>query len=149
MSRLPSALLFVCTFNTVRSPMAEALTKRLVGQRAFVDSVGVRPGTRDPFVTTVMDELGLDLSRHRPKIFDDLEDAYFDLVVTLSPEAHHRALEMTRTMACDVEFWPTFDPTAVEGSREIVLDAYRGVRDGLEQRIHQRFAAGQKPGRGS
>ncbi|HLY55567.1 MAG TPA: arsenate reductase ArsC [Stellaceae bacterium] len=146
MSRLPSALLFVCTFNTVRSPMAEALTKRLVGQRAFVDSVGVRPGEADPFVVTVMEEVGLDLRRHRPKTFDDLEDAYFDLVITLSPEAHHRALEMTRSMACDVEFWPTFDPTAVEGSREAMLEAYRGVRDGLAGRIADRFPARAKAG---
>jgi protein-tyrosine-phosphatase len=148
-ARLPSALLFACTFNTVRSPMAEALTKRLQGQRIFVDSVGVRTAPLDPFVETVMDEIGLDLTRHRPKSFDDLEDAYFDLVISLSPEAHHKALEMTRTMACDVEFWPTFDPTAVEGSREAVLDAYRGVRDGLARRIAERFPARGKPGKES
>jgi protein-tyrosine phosphatase len=146
-SRLPSALLFACTFNTVRSPMAEALMKRLHGDHVFIDSVGVRPGRLDPFMVSVMDETGVDMKKHRPKTFDDLEDAYFDLVITLSPEAHHSALEMTRTMACDVEFWPTFDPTAVEGSREIMLDAYRGVRDKLQQRIVERFPPPAKPGR--
>ena len=140
MSRLPSAMLFVCTFNTVRSPMAEALAKRLVGRKVFIDSVGVRPGGRDPFVEAVMDEIGLDVSHHRPKTFDDLEDAFFDLVVTLSPEAHHRALEMTRAMACDVEFWPTNDATAVDGSRDTRLDAYREVRDTLLRRITERFS---------
>ncbi len=139
MSGLPSALLFACTNNIVRSPMAEALMKRLHGQKIFIDSVGLRRGDRDPFVEAVMQEAGLDLSRHRPKLFDELEDDFFDLVVTLSPEAHHRALEMTRTMACEVEFWPTFDPTAVEGSREAMLDAYRGVRDTLARRIAERF----------
>jgi protein-tyrosine-phosphatase len=139
MSRLPSALLFACTFNTVRSPMAEALTKRLVGNRVFVDSVGVRPGSRDPFVQAVMNEVGIDLGRHRPKTFDDLEDDYFDLVITLSPEAHHKALEMTRSMACDVEFWPMPDATAVEGSRDAMLQAYREVRDRIQKRLLARF----------
>jgi len=137
--RLPSALLFACTFNTVRSPMAEALAKRLFGHRVFVDSVGVRPGSLDPFVQIVMEEAGIDLGRHKPKLFDDLEDAYFDLIVTLSPEAHHTALEMTRSMACDVEFWPMPDATAVEGSRDVMLAAYRDVRDRIERRMLQRF----------
>jgi protein-tyrosine-phosphatase len=144
LARLPSALLFACTMNSVRSPMAEALMKQLHGDRVFIDSVGVRPGESDPFAAAVMEEIGVDMRRHRPKTFDDLEDDYFDLVITLSPEAHHRALEMTRTMACDVEFWPTFDPTAVEGSREILLDAYRGVREVLARRIEARFPSRPK-----
>jgi protein-tyrosine-phosphatase len=137
--RLPGAVLFACTFNTVRSPMAESLLKGIHGQRIYVDSVGIKPGTLDPFVVAVMDEIGHDLSHHRPKRFDDLEDESYDLVVTLSPEAHHRALELTRTMACEVEFWPTLDATAVEGSREVMLNAYREVRDSLRQRILARF----------
>jgi protein-tyrosine-phosphatase len=139
MARLPSALLFACSLNSVRSPIAEALMKQLHGDRVFVDSVGVRVGEADPFVAAVMAELGFDVARHRPKSFDELDDDYFDLVITLSPEAHHQALEMTRTMACEVEYWPTFDPTAVEGSREIRLDAYRSVRDTLHRRILARF----------
>jgi protein-tyrosine-phosphatase len=86
-----------------------------------------------------MEELGLDLSRHRPLTFEDLDDGYFDLVVTLAPEAHHRALELTRTSAVEVEYWPTFDATAAAGSRDQILDAYRGVRDGLARRIRERF----------
>jgi protein-tyrosine-phosphatase len=113
--------------------------KQLHGDRVFVDSVGVRVGEPDPFVAAVMAEHGIDVARHRPKSFDELDDDYFDLVITLSPEAHHQALEMTRTMACEVEYWPTFDPTAVEGSREILLDAYRSVRDTLHRRILARF----------
>ncbi len=139
MVRLPSAVLYACSHNAIRSPMTEALAKRLHGSRLFIDSVGVRAGERDPFVDAMMAEVGIEMARHRAKSFDELEDDYFDLVVSLSPEAHHRALEMTRTMACEVEFWPTFDPTAVEGSREIRLDAYRGVRDALRRRIEARF----------
>jgi len=137
---LPSAILFACSMNSVRSPMAEAIMKHLHGQRIFVDSVGVRPGEHDPFVDAVMDEIGIDISRHRVKIFEQLDDDYFDLIITLSPEAHHKALEMTRTMACDVEYWPTYDATAVDGSRETKLDAYRDVRDALLRRITERFA---------
>lgn len=140
MAVLPSAILFACSMNSVRSPMAEAIMKHLHGQRIFVDSVGVRAGEHDPFVDAVMDEIGIDITKHRVKIFDQLDDDYFDLIITLSPEAHHKALEMTRTMACDVEYWPTNDATAVDGSRETKLNAYRDVRDMLLRRITERFS---------
>jgi protein-tyrosine-phosphatase len=142
MRRLPSAILFACSRNAVRSPMAEAVMKLLHGRSIYIDSAGVRAGETDPFMVAVLDEIGIDRTKHRAKSFDDLDDDYFDLIVTLSPEAHHRALEMTRTMACDVEYWPTADPTAVEGNRETRLDAYRAVRDGLIERIKARFPAG-------
>jgi len=145
MADLPEAVLFACTQNSVRSPMAEALLKHLLGHRIYVDSVGVRSRDVDPFVLEVMDELGIDLSRHRPKTFDDLEDTSFDLIVSLSPEAQHQAVELTRTMACDVEFWNTFDPSLVEGNRETRLQAYRDVRDQLKRRIEERFTLDLKP----
>ncbi len=136
----PAAILFSCTRNSVRSAIAEGLLKHFHGRRIFVDSVGVRADAEvDPFAVAVMEELGIDLTRHKPKSFDDLEDESFDLVVSLSPEAQHKAVEMTRHMACDVEYWPTFDPTMVEGAREERLDAYRKVRDGLMKRILERF----------
>jgi protein-tyrosine-phosphatase len=137
---LPGAVLFACTQNAVRSPMAAALMRHLYGRFVFIDSVGVRSGEADAFAVEAMDEFGIAMAAHKPKRFEDLEDASFDLIVTLSPEAHHRAMELTRTMAVDVEYWPTFDPTAIEGSRAQRLDAYRGVRDELLQRIGQRFA---------
>jgi len=142
MPGLPSAVLFACSMNSVRSPMAAAIMKHFHGQHIYVESAGVRAGPLDPFMVAVMDEIGIDLTRHHAKSFDELEDDYFDLIVTLSPEAHHGALEMTRTMACDVEFWPTLDSTAVEGSRDAILDAYRDVRDSLMQRINARFPMG-------
>ena len=136
----PSAVLFACTMNAVRSPMAEGLLKALAGTRVYVDSCGVRGGELDPFVIEVMQEIGIDMGRHRPKSFDQLEDGFFDLIVSLSPEAQHRAIEMTRTMACDIDYWPTLDATVVEGSLEARLDAYRAVRDSLAKRIRARFA---------
>jgi protein-tyrosine-phosphatase len=138
-AELPKAVLFACSMNAVRSPMAEAILKHLAGKRVFVDSVGVRHGDLDAFAVAVMDEIGIDLSRHRPKEFADLHDTSFDVVISLAPEAHHQALEMTRTMAIDAEYWPTLDPTAAAGSREQILDAYRALRDGLFQRIKLRF----------
>ena len=139
MSALPTAVLFACTMNAVRSPMAEAILKHLHGHRVYVDSVGTRAGDLDGFAVAVMDEIGIDISRHRPKTFDDLEDDSFDEVISLSPEAQHKAVDMTRVMACEVVFWNTFDPTVIDGGRETRLDAYRQVRDQLIQRIRQRF----------
>ena len=144
MARLPGSVLFACTHNAVRSPMAEGILKHFHGNRVYVDSVGVRPDELDPFALAVMDEIGIDISRHRAKAFEDLEDTSYDLVLSLSPEAQHKAVELTRTMACDVEFWPMLDPTAVEGSREVRLDAYRQVRDVLMRRILERFPMSPK-----
>jgi len=142
MARSPSSVLFACTLNSIRSPMAAALMKHLHGRRIYVDSVGVRAAEINPFAVAVMEEIGIDIAKHQPKTFDELEDTSFDLVISLSPEAQHSAVELTRTMACDVEFWPTHDPTAVEGSREEMLDAFRLVRDHLRQRILARFPLG-------
>jgi protein-tyrosine-phosphatase len=144
MAALPGSVLFACTQNAIRSPMAEAIMKHLHGHRVFVDSVGVRAMPVDLFAVRVMDEIGIDIARHKAKTFDDLEDTSFDLVVTLSPEAQHRAVEMTRTMACDVEFWNTLDPSAIEGSQSVILDAYRQVRDTLLARIKNRFDSGPR-----
>ena len=139
MGDLPGSVLFSCTQNALRSPMAEAMLKHLHGRQIYVDSAGVRAGPLDEFAVAVMDELGIDITRHKAKTFDDLEDGSFDVVISLSPEAQHRAVEMTRTMAAEVEFWNTFDPSVVEGSRETRLEAYRQVRDQLMKRILQRF----------
>lgn len=137
--RLPGAILFVCGMNAIRSPMAEALARRLLPSGTYVASAGVRAGDRDPFVDIVLDEVDLTLGRRQPQTLDELEDDYFDLVVTLSPEAHHAALELTRTMAVDVLYWPMPDPTVATGSRDQVLSAYREVRDRLKRLIEERF----------
>ena len=141
----PGSVLFACTSNAIRSPMAEAIAKHLFGRSIYFDSVGLRKGEPDPFAVQVLDEIGIDISRHKAKSFDDLEDSSFDLIVTLSPEAQHRAVDMTRTMACEVEYWQTLDPSAIEGSREARLEAYRLVRDGLLRRIRERFGAVPAP----
>jgi protein-tyrosine-phosphatase len=145
MAELPGSVLFACTTNAVRSPMAEGLMKSLFGHLVYVDSVGVRGAEIDPFAVAVMDEIGIDLSRHSPMNFDDLEDTSFDLVISLSPQTQHHAVELTRTMACEVEYWPTFDATLIVGNRETRLAAYREVRDGLMDRIKNRFAQAPTP----
>jgi protein-tyrosine-phosphatase len=136
---LPSAVLFACTLNAIRSPMAAALMQHFYGHSVYVASCGVKAGDPDPFIPAVLDEIGIDLGKHRPQSFAELEDTSFDVVVSLSPEAHHQALEMTRTQAIEAEYWPTLDPSAVSGSREQIMDAYRQVRDGLVKRIRARF----------
>ena len=138
----PQAVLFACGLNSVRSPMAAALFKQLFGRSSYVGSAGVRTAEVDPFAVVAMDEIGLDIAKHRPMTFEQLDDwegLNFDLIVTLSPEAHHKALELTRTLAADVEYWPTPDPTLASGNREQQLDAYREVRDQLLARIKTRF----------
>jgi protein-tyrosine-phosphatase len=140
----PQAVLFACGYNAVRSPMAAALCRQMFGVPLYVASAGVRKGERDPFAVSVMDEIGIDIAEHEPMTIeelDDLEGLNFDLIVTLSPEAHHRALVLTHRIAADVEYWPTADPTAIEGNREQRLEAYREVRDQLGRRIRSRFAA--------
>ena len=139
----PLAVLFACGFNSVRSPIAAGLFAQLFGRAIYVGSAGVRKGELDPFAVAVMAEIGVDISRHKPITFeelDDLEGLNFDLIITLSPEAHHRALELTRVSAADVEYWPTADPTDTDGSREQRLDAYRAVRDQLMKKLRERFA---------
>ena len=138
---LPGAVLFVCTMNSVRSPMAAAILRHLAGRRVYVASAGVRAGGPDAFAAAVMEEIGIDITQHTPHTLRDLYDTSFDLIVTLSPEAHHQALELTRTMAVEVEYWPTFDATGMIGyaSREQILQVYRDVRDQLFARIKRRF----------
>ena len=141
--RNPQSVLFACGMNSVRSPMAESLLQHMFPQRLYVRSAGARKGELDPFAVAVMAELGQDISAHKPMTFEELDDwegLNFDLIITLSPEAHHKALELTRTMAADVEYWPTHDPTGEEGSRDQKLAAYREVLDGLLMRIRKRFA---------
>src|SRR3954469_14842115 len=145
-ARAPQAVLFACGQNSVRSPMAESLLRQMFPKALHVRSAGVKRGELDAFAVAVMAELGQDISKHKTKTFEDLEDwegLNFDLIVTLSPEAHHKALELTRTVAAEVEYWPTPDPTGADGNREQKLGAYREVCDGLFARIRKRFA---KPG---
>ncbi len=138
------SVLFMCNYNAVRSPAAEAIARHYFGKSIYVQSAGVRQGEPiDPFMVAALDEIGIDASRHRPRTVEELEDwegLNFDLIITLSPEAHHRALELTHTLAADVEYWPTPDPTLVQdGTREQRLDGYRDVRDGLTAKIKQRL----------
>ena len=142
-AKRPLAVLFACGVNAIRSPIAAGLFAQMFGRGIYVGSAGVRKGELDPFAVAVMAELDIDISRHKPVTFEELDDwegLNYDLIITLAPEAHHRALELTRTSGAEVEYWPTPDPTVVEGSREQQLDAYRQVRDQLMARIRERFA---------
>ncbi|MFK0161773.1 low molecular weight phosphatase family protein [Rhizobium sp. NPDC090279] len=135
----PGAILFMCGLNAIRSPMAEAMARSMLPQGTYIASAGVRAGERNPFVDVVLGEIGLSLGRRQPQTLEELEDDFFDIIITLSPEAHHAALELTRANAIDVIYWPTMDPSATDGTREQVLDAYRGVRDYLLGLIESRL----------
>lgn len=136
------SVLFMCAQNQVRSPLAEALAKHFFSKSIYVQSAGVRKGEVDGFMIAALDELGIDAKKHKPKTIGELEEwegLNFDLIITLSPEAHHKALNLTRAISADVEYWPMPDPTLVQGSREQVLEAYRDVRDALMKRIRARL----------
>lgn len=144
-SELPARVLFACNLNSIRSPMAEGIAKHYFGHRAFFDSTGVRTGDVNGFAVAALDEIGIDISNHTPKSFGDLEDAEYDLVISLTPEAQHQAVELTRTMSCDLEYWPTADPADVSGSRDTIMEAFRSIRDTLEERIKERFTIDKAP----
>lgn len=142
---LPGSVLFVCTMNAVRSPIAAAILRHLAGRRCYVASAGVKAGEVDGFAIASMEEIGVDIAAHTPHTLDDLHDTSFDLIISLSPEAHHQALELTRTMAVDVEYWPTLDPSVTQGSRDQILSAYGALRDSLFERIKTRFGLSGTP----
>ena len=143
MDDLPSSVLFACTMNAIRSVMAEGILKKLHGDRIYVDSVGVRAGGQDGYMIEVMDEIDIDLSSHTSKTFDSLEDTSFDMIISLSPEAQHAAVELTRWMSCEVVYWPTFDPDAIRGRRESRLVGFRQIRDALYNKIVAKFPPDQ------
>jgi protein-tyrosine-phosphatase len=144
---LPQSVLFVCTKNAIRSQMAAGLARLRFGAHMRVDSAGIRPAELVAgLAAAVMDEKGVEIANIPPKgleallaEIEDNETGPFDLVVTLSPEAHHRALDLVPILGKTVEYWATFDPSFAEGSREQVLEEYRTVRDGLDRRIAERF----------
>lgn len=144
MTGAPRSVLFVCSENALRSPMAEAMVKTYFGDQVYVDSIGVRDGELDPMAVAVMAEIGIDISGHNPKRLADLLDTSFDVIVTLSPEAHHQSMEMMRSEAVEVVYWPTYDPSVVEGNRDIRLAAYRDVRDTLKALIEELLAGGDE-----
>jgi protein-tyrosine-phosphatase len=125
--------------------MAAAMLRHLTRGGVYIESAGVKAGELDSLAVEAMAEIGLEIGQHRPRRFEDLEDGSFDLVITLSPEAQHKAMELTRTAATRVEYWPTMDPTSADGSREQRLLAYRTVRDTLMQRLKQRFLTPAAP----
>lgn len=143
--RFPQSVLFCCDHNAVRSPIAEGLMKKFYGQRAYVQSAGVRNDLEiDGFAIAVSQEDGVELSRHRARSFDEMEEwgddlGQFDLIVALSPASQRRALELTRVAHIDVEYWPVMDPTGLGETREAKLAAYRQTRDQIRARMIDRF----------
>ena len=142
---LPQSVLFCCDHNAVRSPMAEGIMKQFYGTGTYVQSVGVRNDMEiDGFSITVCEEIGVELSRHRSRSFDEMEQwgddlSSFDLVVALSPASQRRALELTRFFHLDVEYWPILDPTGLGETRDDKLAAYRQTRDQIIGKLKERW----------
>ena len=147
---LPQSVLFCCDHNAVRSPLAEGIMKKFYGHGTYVQSVGVQNDMEiDGFSIAVCHELGVELSRHRSRSFDEMEEwgedlSSFDLVVALSPASQARAMELARFYHLEVEFWPTLDPTGLGETREAKLDNYRATRDQIIDRLTDRWGPAQQ-----
>ena len=137
--KLPDSVLFACTMNTVRSAIAEGILKHLHGDKIFVDSAGLTAGDKNGYMIEVMAEIGIDLSKHSSKTISSLQDTSFDLIITLTPETQHAAVELTRWMSCDVIYWPTFDTDTIRGKREERLIGFRQIRDDLLNKVQSKF----------
>ena len=142
---LPQSILFCCDHNAVRSPMAEGIMKKLYGTGTYVQSVGVINDLEiDGFSIAVCDEIGVELSRHRSRSFDEMERwgddlSSFDLIVALSPASQRRALELTRLFHLTVEYWPILDPTGIGETREMKLVSYRQTRDQIKSKLREKW----------
>ncbi|MDR0807977.1 MAG: low molecular weight phosphatase family protein [Gemmobacter sp.] len=145
MGSFPASVLFCCDHNAVRSPMAEGMMKKFYGQRAYVQSAGVRNDMEiDGFSVAVCQELGIELSRHRSRSFEEMEQwgddlGQFDLIIALSPGSQRQVLALTRFYHLDVEYWPIIDPSGIGETREAKLAAYRQARDMIRDRMIIRF----------
>ncbi|MCT8161694.1 low molecular weight phosphatase family protein [Pseudoruegeria sp. SHC-113] len=143
--QIPTSVLFCCDHNAVRSPMAEGITKALCGQEIYVQSAGVRNDLEiDGFAISVCDEIGVEISRHRSRSFEEMlawgdDLSGYDLIVALSPASQRMALELTRYAHLEVEYWPVLDPTGLGETRETKLAAYRQTRDQIRDRVRARF----------
>ncbi|WP_039017372.1 low molecular weight phosphatase family protein [Halocynthiibacter namhaensis] len=144
---LPGSILFCCDYNAVRSPMAEGLMKKYYGFETYVQSAGVKNDLEiDGFSIAVCEEMGVEISRHKSRSFDEMEQwgddlSGFDLVIALSPASQRRALELTRFYHLDVEYWPILDPTGLGETRDAKLASYRQARDQISERLIARFGA--------
>ncbi|MEL6619967.1 MAG: low molecular weight phosphatase family protein [Pseudomonadota bacterium] len=151
MADLPSSVLFCCDHNAVRSPMAEGIMKKFYGTDTYVQSVGVKNDMEiDGFSIAVCQEMDVELSRHRSRSFDEMEDwgddlSSFDLVIALSPASQRRALDLTRYYHLEVEYWPILDPTGLGETREAKLESYRAARDQIIARLTERFGPARTP----
>ncbi|SDE11198.1 arsenate reductase [Paracoccus isoporae] len=146
-AQIPHSVLFCCDHNAVRSPMAEGMMKKFYGHAAYVQSAGVRNDLEiDGFAVAVCQEIGVELSRHRSRSFEEMQSwgddlGSFDLVIALSPASQRQAIELTRHAHLEIEYWPVMDPSGLAEGREAVLQKYRETREQIRSRILERFGS--------
>jgi protein-tyrosine-phosphatase len=125
--------------------MAEGIMKKFYGTGTYVQSAGVHNDLEiDGFCVAVCQEIGVELSRHRSRSFDEMQEwgddlSSFDLIVALSPASQRRALDLTRIFHLDVDYWPIMDPTGLGESREDKLTHYRQTRDQIIKHLKDRW----------
>ena len=134
------SVLFACTMNTIRSPMAEAIARHYFPRRIYAQSCGTRHGSANAFIVEILGESGFAIGTHHSRVFDELGDSNFDIIIAMTQEAHHHARDWARHCAGIIEYWEIEDPSLAKGSRSSILDSYRKVRDELSERILRRFS---------
>ncbi len=127
------AILFVCTGNSCRSPMAEAIARALLPPGASVLSAGVDPGESARLTREVLAEIGIDLNRHRPRSVFRIDPEPVTVVVTMSDAAReHCPLFPNETRR---DHWEIPDPFESRGTEVERLHAYRRARDRIGARV--------------
>ena len=135
----PSAVLFVCYLNSIRSPMAEGLMKKRFGNQTYVQSCGMSSGEIDDLMVAVMNEKGIDMSNHKSRTLADLGDTSFDVIIAFTQDAGDAAKAYFEDTDTIIEVWPTPDPTAGTLDVRSMMNNYRSVRDYIDGRLERRF----------
>jgi arsenate reductase len=131
-------VLFVCIHNSARSQIAEALLKKIGGDRFEAFSAGLEPGTLNPLAVEVMRESGTDISDNQTKsVFDFFTSGtLFDYVVTVCDGASAEKCPVFPGIAKRVH-WSFEDPAALAGDHEAKLAATRKIRDEIQAAVEE------------
>lgn len=133
-------VLFICQLNSVRSPMAEGLLRKRLGDKINVTSCGLTPDDPNDFMLTIMKEVGIDMSGHEPLGLVDIKDETFDRIIAFTEGAKAGAEAFLDDRHPEIELWAV--PNPGEGSLDVraLLNNYRAIRSNIDARLGREFA---------
>lgn len=130
-------VLFICTHNSARSQMAEAFLNHLYPEKFQAFSAGTKPGSLNPYVVKVMEEIGVDMSGHRSKSVEEFIGENFDYVVTVCDQAKESCPFFPGAKEYLHQSFP--DPSSFQGTEEEKLEFTRMVRDKIRAFVEEFF----------